>query len=620
MHKMSIRPGQKRTFRKRVTTFFSICLFAMLLLLFRNAHLQIVMADVYSTRSDRNRVRRMPIVPHRGEVFDRSRKRKLITNRKSLCVTIVPAHLPHQPGEKAGVLQRLSHILGMNTNKILERLQEDKWDIYSPKMIKENVDFATIVRIAESIEYFPGVFWENRPIRVYAMTNTLSHVLGYTRSINRSELRKYAKLGYRAGSQIGKTGIERVYDLDLRGEEGILEREVDARNRVTYQTNRKRPVHGRPLVLTIDARLQRVAQDAMGNKRGAVVVTKPATGEVLALLSNPGYDANLFYSRINQEEYLKIAHDPGKPLFNRAIQANYPPSSVFKLITATAGLETGRINKDTSFFCDGGYLLGDRYFKCWAGRHGTQNLISAIMNSCNVYFYRASLAIRAVNILKYAHMFGFGRKTGIDLVGESTGFVPSRAWKKKSAGRPWLDGDTLNLAIGQGDLLVTPIQINTMTCAIYNEGIAYRPYLMKEIRNLRYNEVIERNKGKQVLFTTDVSRRTFGIIKQGMRNVVQWGTGVAASSPKVAVAGKTGTAQNPQKQPHAWFTCFAPADAQNPEHVIAVTVVCENAGGGGAVAAPVAACIIRAHFENKTIQETMQRVWKMFKPAPQRRP
>jgi len=573
------------------------------------------MADEYSTRSERNRVRLRPIVPNRGEVYDRNFKRKLITNKKSLCITLVPVSLPKDEKKRANLLNRLATILEISTNQIAERIKKDKWDVYTPKLIKENVDYRIITRIAESIDEYPGVFWENRPIRVYTLTNTLSHLLGYTGYISRKELKRYAKKGYRLGSLIGKTGIERVYDLALRGVEGIFEREVDARNHVTYQLVRKKPKHGHPMALTIDSRMQQIAQNAMGKKRGAVIVTKPATGEVLALLSNPGYDANLFYSHIDKKKFHKIQNDPGKPLFNRAIQAMYPPSSIFKLVTATAGLETRRISTGTSYYCNGGYMLGDRYFKCWYGRHGRQYLINGIMNSCNVFFYRSSLEIKSANVLRYARMFGLGKKTRIDLLGESRGFVPTKVWKRKTAGRPWLDGDTLNLSIGQGDLLVTPIQINALTCAIYNEGVAYRPYIKKEIRSLRYNEIIEKNPGKQVLFTTGVSKKTFAIIKKGMKKVVRWGTGSAAFSPKVVVAGKTGTAQNPGKENHAWFTCFAPANATNPEDVIAVTVICENGGGGGAVAAPVAACIIRAHFENKTIQETMQRIWKMWASA-----
>jgi len=609
MQKYVVHPDRQRILKRRIMALF-IIICAMLLVLFaRIAYLQLIMTGEYEARSERNRMRFVPIPANRGEIFDRDYSKKLIANRKLLCITAVPAAMPRDAEKKTELLVRLGNVLGMATNEITRLLSRDNWDQYSPKLLKEDVDYQTITRIAENIDLYPGVYWENRPIRVYTLTNTLAHILGYTGYISLEELRASPGKGYRAGSLVGKTGIERIYDLDLRGEEGLLEREVDARNQVTRQKIKQQPQHGRPMILTIDSRMQQVAQEAMGKMRGAVIVTRPATGEVLAILSNPGYAANLFYKRLEVEEYRRIESDPDKPLFNRVIQAQYPASSVFKLITTIAGLETGRLRQGTTYICDGGYLLGDRYFRCWFGSHGYQSLLDGIKNSCNVYFYQAGLEIGMDAIVHYAAMFGFGRKTGIDLMGEASGFIPTREWKKKAAGRPWLDGDTLNLSIGQGDILVTPVQINMLTSAIYNEGIAYQPYLKKEIRSLQNSHIIERNEGRRVLFTTDVSKETFSILKEAMRRVVHGGTGSAAWSPAVMVAGKTGTAENSQDTDHAWFTGIAPLDAKNPLDVIAVTVMCENAGGGGAMAAPVAACIIRSHFENKTIDETMRAIW-----------
>ncbi len=615
MQKYSIRPGQQRSFRKRMITFFSIIVFMFFLLVFRVAYLQIVMGDVYSTRSERNRVRLMPIVANRGEIYAFHFKHKLISNKRSFCVTVVPAGLPKDKIQRGRLLANVANLLSMTTNEIDKIIKRKTWDKYTPKLLKADVGYDILTRLSESINRYPGVFWENRPIRIYTLTNTLSHVLGYTGYISRRELRLHAKRGYRNGSIIGKTGIEQVYDHQIRGDEGILEREVNALNRVTDQKIRKQPVHGNPMILTIDAKLQQLAQNAMGKKKGAIIVSKPATGEVLVLLSNPGYNAGLFYWNIEQKELTKLLNNPAKPLFNRAIQAQYPPSSIFKLVTATAGLETGRLKLSDHYICRGGYRLGNRYFKCWSN-HGRLDFFGAIKNSCDVYFYRQSLKMGASAILKYARAFGFGKRTGIDLPGESKGFVPTKKWKYKQAGRPWLDGDTLNLAIGQGDILVTPLQINVMTATIYNNGIAYKPYLKKEIRSLYNNRVIQRNTGKKLLFKNNVSARTYGLLKKSMIMVVNGGTGGVAYSPKVLVGGKTGTAENSGKEDHGWFTALAPMNAKNPEDVIAVTVICENGGGGGAVAAPIAACIIRSHFENKTINQTMQRIWKQWAAKP----
>jgi len=617
MQKYSIRPGQQRNFRKRMITFFSIIVFMFFLLIFRVAYLQIVMGDMYSTKSERNRVRLLPIVANRGEIYAADFKHKLISNKRSFCITVVPAGLPKDKLEKAKLLSEVGNLLSMNTNEIYKIIKSKTWDKYTPKLLKADVGYDTLTLLSESINKFPGIFWENRPVRVYTLTNTLSHVLGYTGYISKRELKFHVKRGYRSGSIIGKTGIEQVYDYQIRGDEGILEREVNALNRVTDQKIRKQPVHGNPMILTINAKLQQLAQNAMGKKKGAVVVSKPATGEILVLLSNPGYNAGLFYWNIEQKELTKLLNNPAKPLFNRAIQAQYPPSSIFKLVTGAAGLETGTLKLSDHYICRGGHRLGNRYFKCWSS-HGRLDFFGAIRNSCDVYFYRQALKMGSSAILKYAKAFGFGKRTGIDLPGESKGFVPTKKWKYKQAGRPWLDGDTLNLAIGQGDILVTPLQINVMTSAIYNDGIAYRPYLKKEIRSLYNNRIIQRNPGKKLLFKNSISKRTYGLLKKAMISVVNGGTGGVAYSPKVLVGGKTGTAENSGKEDHGWFTALAPMNAKNPEDVIAVTVICENGGGGGAVAAPIAACIIRSYFENKTINQTMQWIWKQWaaKPKP----
>lgn len=616
MQSMNLRPAQRQSFRKRVTVFFTISMAMLLLLLLRTAYLQIVLVDEYSSRAERNRVRLMPILPNRGEVFARHYKRKLITNKKSFCITVVPASLPDKKQQRQAVIQSLAGILQMDAKLVKERINQDKWDPYTPKVIQEDVGYKTITRLAEHIRGLPGVFWENRPIRIYTMTNTLSHLLGYTGYISRKELKKMADRGYRSGSLVGKTGIESVYDMDLRGVEGVFEREVDAFNRVTAQRVRKAPVHGNPMVLTIDAGMQQTAQQAMKKYRGAVIVTKPSTGEVLALLSNPGYDASLFYNRINRRDFQRIQQDPAKPLFNRAIQAMYPPGSIFKLVTTAAGVDNGIINRRSSYYCSGKHRLGDRIFRCWYGRHGRLHLLDAIKNSCNVFFYKASLDIKSSRILNYARKFNFGRRSGIDLPGESAGFVPTKKWKRKESGRPWLDGDTLNLAIGQGDLLATPMQVNMLTCAIYNEGFAYRPYIKKQIRSLKTGKVIEENPGKKVLFRNDISKSTYQLIKQGMARVVNGGTGSAAWSPAVDVIGKTSSSENQKKKTHAWFTCIATpkglSDKEAYNRAIAVTVICENSGGGGAIAAPIAAIIIRNYFEDKKPLETMQDIWKRW--------
>ena len=331
----------------------------------------------------------------------------------------------------------------------------------------------------------------------------------------------------------------------------------------------------------------------MGDLIGAVLLTKASTGEILVYVSNPGYDGNVFYNRIDREVFRRIQEDPAKPLFNRAIQAMYPPSSVFKLVTTAAGLESARLHPRVQHTCDGGYLLGDRYFGCWSVHH-TQNLYGAIATSCNVYFYRASLEIGSQRILDLARQFGLGQRTGIDLMAESSGFVPTREWKHQTAGRPWLDGDTLNLSIGQGDILVTPIQVNLLTMAIANEGPAYRPYLLKEVRHHLYPDVVEVFEGGELHYNVELGAETFAVLKRGMRQAVTAGTARACDFHDFEISGKTGTAQNVHGEPHAWFSGFVSDSAIDAAERVVVTVLGENAGGGGGIAAPIAARVLRA--------------------------
>lgn len=617
MSDISLRPSHKKQFRKRVFSLLTFFIFAMLLLLLRIGFLQIVHHDSYITASQGNSEQADIIFPRRGEVFDRNGM-IIIKNSEDNCITLTLGFLKKK--QEKVVIKRLAKILNMSVRDILrkkaKKLRRDR-NRNSPIKIKTGVLLKTIIKIRENVSQFPGVRDITMSRRIYNAGEAISHVVGYIRSISE---RDYLKLKhtnrYKPISDIGKMGIERIYDLSLRGHEGRIVKLVDAYSRPIQEIESKyrAPIPGKSLILNIDINLQDLAYTALGGRRGAVIVTKPHTGEVLALVSSPSFNSNIFYGNPNlRKEYNKLRMHPDKPLFNRALAGFYPPGSTFKLVAAAAALNENRATPDTTYHCTGRYELGDRIFRCW-DTHGRTSLREAIRQSCTYYFYRLGERIGYELIYKYARLFNYGKLSEIDLTGERAGILPNNRWKITRFGEKWYEGDTLNMAVGQGYTMVTPMQVHSMVSIIANDGVLMKPQVLKKIINTKTKEV-EKIIYPQVLKRRFLKKEVLQFLHKSMRQVVKRGTAVWVSSiaPGIAIGGKTGTAQNPFGAPHAWFTSFGGVN-RPPSERIAITVLVENqeAGGGGA-AAPIAGILYNYAYQKKSKEQCLRDIKNILK-------
>lgn len=492
---------------------------------------------------------------------------------------------------------------------------------YRPVRLKTDVDFQTVAEIEE--RRLPGVVIEVEPMRNYLYGNTASHIFGYVGEINQEELEASKDKGYRPGDLFGKMGLEKVLESYLKGIDGGQQVEVTASGKPIKVLGQKEPIPGHSVTLTIDIKLQQIAENKLKEqllklqtdkykpfpnaKRGAVVALNVKTGEVLAMASIPDFDPNMFARGITQKEWEEISKNPLNPMVNLAIAGTYPPGSVFKMVTATAALEE-KVTNENEFVRDTGVYWTILPKRCWrAGGHGMVNMVRALAESCNIYFYEMGRRLGIDNIEKYAKLYGLGSITGIELPGEKPGRVASREYKKNTFTRPddkiWYPAETLDAAIGQGYNSFTPIQIANYVAAIANEGVWMKPHLIKSIADPDGNIVLEKN--PEIGGQLDFSKDTFRIIKEGMRAVtLPGGTAysVFADFP-ISVAGKTGTAEwDVTKDPHGWFVAFAPYE--DPE--IAVAVFIEQAGSGGTTGGPVARAIFEEYFhltERETIED-----------------
>lgn len=492
---------------------------------------------------------------------------------------------------------------------------------YRPVRLKTDVDFQTVAEIEE--RRLPGVVIEVEPMRNYLYGNTASHIFGYVGEINQEELEASKDKGYRPGDLFGKMGLEKVLESYLKGIDGGQQVEVTASGKPIKVLGQKEPIPGHSVTLTIDIKLQQIAENKLKEqllklqtdkykpfpnaKRGAVVALNVKTGEVLAMASIPDFDPNMFARGITQKEWEEISKNPLNPMVNLAIAGTYPPGSVFKMVTATAALEE-KVTNENEFVRDTGVYWTILPKRCWrAGGHGMVNMVRALAESCNIYFYEMGRRLGIDNIEKYAKLYGLGSITGIELPGEKPGQVASREYKKNTFTRPddkiWYPAETLDAAIGQGYNSFTPIQIANYVAAIANDGVWMKPHLIKSIDDPDGNIVLEKN--PEIGGQLDFSKDTFRIIKEGMRAVtLPGGTAysVFADFP-ISVAGKTGTAEwDVTKDPHGWFVAFAPYE--DPE--IAVAVFIEQAGSGGTTGGPVARAIFEEYFhltERETIED-----------------
>jgi len=579
--------------KKRLNDLFIFIIIFFVILLVNLWYLQVIKGQDYEQRAINNCIRSLVEEAPRGEIYDRNGK-LLITNRPAVNFSVIPAEID----DYRSLSFELSSIIPLEESYIIEKFQQLKKRPFQAQTIKRDIEKEQIVAIEEQKYKFKGTLLTVQPERKYLYQELAAHVLGYVNEISEEELKTSAYSHLTGGDIVGKSGIEKYYDNYLRGEKGNKEVEVDALGREILTLNSREPVAGNDIHLTIDSDLQQYIQNLMLEKKGAVIVSDPNTGKILAMVSQPSFDPNLFTKQISTEQWESIAQSKENLLCNRTIQGIYPPGSVFKLITAIAALEEGIVDLNDSIYCPGYYKLGGLTFKCWKETgHGNQTFLEAISNSCNVFFYTMGQKLGIDKLNHYARMFGLGERTGIDLPGELEGLVPSRKWKRNTFNQVWYPGDTVNLSIGQGYLLTTPFQIHNMLCIIANDGLVYRPFNVEKIVS-QSGELIKKYE-PEMIRETGISPETFRVVKEGMKKVIEEGTGWNARIEGVTLAGKTGTAQNPQGENHAWFVGFAPF--QNPE--ICVTVFIEHGGDGSQSAAPIAGNIIQGYFQKQVDQK-----------------
>jgi penicillin-binding protein 2 len=573
--------------------------------------LQIVKGPSYELKAKTNREQFSILPAVRGIIYDRSGEEILAYNRRSFAVSIVPQNLPKDDEVKNAMLNKLAILLEMEKDEILQIMEGKAFSRYGSYVLKTDVPFKDIVFLAEHNRDFPGVYWKSKPMRVYPYNDNLSHVIGYVGMISEKELLELTDKGYNLESVIGKSGVEKIYDVELKGKDGFVRRIVDATNQVSAEIIDKgaEPTPGNYVILTIDKNIQEKAQMALDKRIGAVVVSKPSTGEILALVSYPGYDPNQFISQRDKDFFKNLTLDKRKPFLNRVIQAQYPPGSIFKLVVALGILDSEKVPPEKEYVCNGGYRAGDRFFSCWAN-HGSVDLYDAIVFSCDSYFYQTSLALGPEAISRYSKEIGFGDKLGIDLIGELEGIVPNPEWKREAKADIWYDGDTLNLSIGQGYMLVTPLQLHALTNLIANRGVLMKPYLVSEIYSAKSDEILYR-RNPEILVNSKIDSENFQFIVNAMRGVVthgtaKWGGAVLSTEP----AGKTSTAEIAGRETHSWYTAFAPYNSYDKDEIISVTAIVEHGGAGSANAAPIVSEILEAIFADVDLETARINIWK----------
>jgi len=560
------------------------------ILLGRLWYIQVFMEERYKVAAQENRIRIHRVKAARGFIYDRGGS-PLAINLPTFGLSFVPASLLRNGYPSVeDFLRELSMEVSIPYDEVCRNYKRRFYSNYWPVMILDNLTLVQVVDLRNWLSSKPFLSLEVDSRRFYPWGDLFAHILGYTAEISERELKLYGNRGYRGGDQIGKLGVERVYEDYLKGLDGYREIEVDALGREVSVLKESPPVNGFSLVLNIDRHLQKVAYDALGENRGCVVVMDPKDGSVLALVSKPSFDPNTFVWGIDSWEWRDLVGNPDRPMFNRAVQAELPPGSLFKVVVALGALSEGVVSPSRRVLCTGSLTVGNREFKCWReGGHGVVDLYQAIAQSCNIYFYTVGRELGVGKISSYAKRCGLGIKTGVDLDSEAEGFIPTAEWKKKKIGEPWYPGDTINFSIGQSYLLVTPIQLASLVSAIANGGTFYRPKVAQLLQDEDGN-IIERF-NPEVYWELSLPKSVIDEVRKGMRLAVSDGTARALSG-EFKVAGKTGSAQNPRGKEHAWFMGFAPYD--DPK--VTIVVLVEEGGMGGGVAVPIAKKILDFFF------------------------
>jgi penicillin-binding protein 2 len=592
--------------RRRTGLLYVLLAVAFLGLMTRLVFLQIIQGERYSFLSENNRVRLKRVPGTRGMMFDRQGQ-LLVDSRPSFDLIFVP----EDTDDPAKTLGLLAHYLRRDENELLKIFEESKSRAaFDEIVLGRDVDWSAVVAVETHQIDLPGISLRTRPRRNYADGPMAAHVLGYLGEINQKQLKILKEQGYIVGDEIGQYGLERRWEELLRGQSGGQQVEVDALGRRVRVLHEVTDVPGYTVHLTLDRQMQEAAYEALKGKQGTIVALDVHNGAILTLASTPAFDPNVFARGIKSDEWSALVKDQLRPLNNRATQGQFPPGSTFKVIMAIAALEEGVIQPE-SFIQDPGFFpFGNRSFRDWKkGGHGAVNLHRAIVESCDVYFYQLGPKLGIDRIAKWARAFGLGEKSGIALDDERSGIIPDTEWKRKRFRQPWYPGETVSVAIGQGYVTVTPLQLANMMAAVANGGKLYRPYLVTKVQSVDGTTV--REYGSELIRTIELKADTLNRVRNALADVVTGpgGTGGAARSPLIKVAGKTGTAQVIEmkgaylkseqlsyfSRDHAWFVAYAPVE--NPQ--VAIAVLVEHGGHGGEAAAPMAKKVFEKFVEQQ---------------------
>ncbi len=599
-------PISSELFNRQIRKVTLIVLAAFAVLALRLWSLQILSGTHYRTKSEKNRIRLQDIPPFRGLIYDRNGN-VLVNNKPSYSLYVIPEEIQNEEQ----LFELLQRLISLDPDELRHEIRKKGRRMpFKPLLLKKGLSRDELAVIETHRFNLPGIFVKVVPQRNYVMGKFASHVLGYLGEITENQLRSGRHPYSKVGDLIGKAGVELKWQKFLNGMRGGEQIEVDAAGRKIRVISRIPPRPGADLYLTIDKKVQEIAEKALEGKSGAVVALDPNNGQVLAMASSPSFDPNIFIRGIDKECWREMISGGKFPLQNRAIAGLYSPGSVFKIPVALAALQEHIITPQDTFFCNGQMRLGNRTFRCWKRwGHGNVDLAKALIESCDVYFYNVGKELGVDKIAKYAKDMGLGEFTGFDLGFEKRGLVPTRKWKQRRFGNSWQMGETLSLAIGQSFLLVTPIQMACMISAVFNGGILYQPQVTKSIMRQGGKELYE--------FVPKIKRyinanyEDIEIVKKALIGVVNdpHGTGKRAKIEGITVAGKTGTAQvvgmdskkgdveddevAPEFRDHAWFVAVAPAE--DPK--IAVSVLIEHGGHGGSAAAPVAKDVMEVYLK-----------------------
>ncbi|MBL1174393.1 penicillin-binding protein 2 [Pantanalinema sp. GBBB05] len=552
----------------------------------RLAYLQLVEGERNRKMADENRIRLIPKQPERGKVLDR-KGRILAGSRLSHSVFLWP--LARKKGEWEPTVKRLAQILEIPEEPIRKRLEQAGYNSPSLVRIARGISPAQVTALTEYSNEMEGVQVDAEAVRYYPNGDLASHVLGYTGELSDKDLERMKDQGYRLGDVVGQMGVESAFESQLRGEWGGQQVEVDGAGQVVRILGQKETHAGKDVTLTLDLELQKAAEIALGDRKGAIVAIAPKNGAVLAMVSRPAFDPNLFSTRITDAQWQRLQSED-HPFVNRTLQG-FPPASTFKIVTTTAGIESGKFSPDTVLGTYPSITVGGIEFGDWnrAG-FGPLGFVGALAWSSDTFFYQIGMGIGDQTLIQWTRRYGFGRKTGIELSDEEApGLVPDDAWKRKTLNEGWFLGDTVNMSIGQGFLQASPLQVAVMFAVPANGGYLVKPHLLKDNEDSRnWRESL------------NLQPATIQVLQDGLRSVVDGGTGSAlnvASLP--AVAGKSGTAEDFGRESHAWFGAYAPAD--QPE-IIVVAFAENSGGGGGSVAAPMVRQVLEAYFNRKPAQ------------------